>query len=129
VSDEIVTMKFSRAGKTDASGSWWSGFFLYPIDPVIETQQNVVVAPSPAGQLPAEAVAYAMFSADEIAAFNAGTLLWVSLAVKLTAEEDATRATRIAALRAAYSETDQDQRTRLQAKRREYRSFGARMDA
>lgn len=129
MADEIVTMKFERAGKTDASGAIWIGFFLYPIDPVITTQQNVTVVPSPAGFLPEEAVQYAIFTAEEIAQFNDGTLLYVGASVRLTAEQTETRASRRAALRDAYNETDRDQRTRLQALRRQYRRFGERMDA
>ncbi len=129
MANEIVTLQFSRRGKSDASGSIWSGLFLYPIDPVIQTQQNVLVVPSPAGFLPGEAVQYSVFSADEIAEFNAGTLLYVGEAVELTAEQDSSRANLAAALRAAYVAEDRDQRSRMDALRRQYRQFGVRINA
>ena len=129
MANEIVTMKFSRAGKTDASGTWWSGFFLYPIDPVIRTRQNVLVVPSPARFIPGEASQYAIFTADEIEEFNEGTLLYVGSSVKLSEDEDSTREKRTAALRVSYVKEDRDTRTRLQALRREYRRFGDRMSS
>jgi hypothetical protein len=123
MANEIVTLLFDRRAK---GGATWSGIFLYPISPVIETWDNALVIPSPSSELPPEVVLYDLFDpVTELAKFDDGTLYWINSGGIILGDDalaDPVEAMRI--VRNKY-----DKLNPVSAARQRFSQFGRRLDA
>jgi hypothetical protein len=123
MANEIVTLLFDPRSK---GGVTWSGIFLYPISPVIQTWDNQLVIPSSSSGLPPEAVLYDLFDPiTELANFDNGTLYWINSGGIILGDDalaNPTEAMRI--VRAKYVELDP-----VAAARQRFGQFGRRLNA
>ena len=120
MADEIINIRFAPA----QSGSSWEGYFLDPIDPVIETWDGELAVPTPSTGIPLQHLDLQIFTPDELAEFDAGTLAWTRQSTRLTDEEDESPTAAAVKIRALYEATD-----RVGEMRDQFRQLGRRLDA